>query len=169
MVNIPHLNNRRILDIRGQGKFLFASAIISIIAVGLLLSFIGCENDPVETIQFKPGTYTGTYRIAYHWLTPNEEIKMDTLLFHFVTPKTFRMRFLDDGTDPPFCRANGTFIFDGSYLTIDIPDDSINPYQDICVPEEIPEGIYQYMVDGKTIIFKTADTALNRRIELWVD
>jgi hypothetical protein len=151
------------------GKTLKRIALKLIITVGLLLVSIGCGSDPVETIQFKPGTYTGTYRVAYHWLTPNEEIKMDTLLFYFISPKTFRMRFPDDGTDPPFCRANGTFTFNGISLSIDIPDDSTNPYQDICVLEEIPEGIYQYLVDGKTIIFKTSDTALNRRIELWVE
>jgi hypothetical protein len=135
----------------------------------LLIMPIGCHNDDVERVQFKPGTYTGIYRIAYNYMTPNEVIKIDTLLFYFVAPESFRMRFTDDGSDPFFCRANGTYLFDGSILTIDIPDDSTNPYQDICVPGEEPEGIYQYMVDGKTFIFRTADTVLNRRIELWAE
>jgi hypothetical protein len=135
--------------------------------VASLVIYDGCsKNSTSSTVEFMPGSYKGIYEVIQHWQSPDEFAKVDTMNFYFIQPDTFRM-YLDTAADKGrrFCDViRGKYLFGRDSLQL--LNISINGSQQ-CTPGEDPGAAYQYLVDHGTIIFKTSDTALYRRIELW--
>ncbi|SYZ74225.1 hypothetical protein TRIP_C60495 [Candidatus Zixiibacteriota bacterium] len=132
----------------------------------LVLMSGGCgKNSTSSTVQFMPGTYRGIYEVIKHWQSPDQEMKVDTMNFYFIQPDTFRMYLADDDNYRRFCDViRGKFIFGRDSLKLQ--NITTNTSQQ-CTPGEEPGAEYQYLVDHGIIVFKTSDTALYRRIELW--
>ncbi len=132
----------------------------------LLVTSGGCgKNSTSSPVQFMPGTYKGIYEVIQHWQSPDQLIKIDTMNFYFVEPDTFRMYHNDADQDWLFCDViAGKFLFGRDSLKLQ--NIGLNSSQK-CVIDEKPQAEYLYLVDHGTIVFKTSDTALYRRIELW--
>lgn len=159
MIRIPRLQRGYLFYI------LVVGGLMGLIISGFLI-YSCSKNGTGSTVSFAPGTYKGTYRVTYA-PTTGLEPKVDTMMFTFIRPDTFRMRFSDDDEAHRFCETTrGFYIF--GYDSLKIYDVQINTSQQ-CVWEESPQANYQYLVDHNTIVFKTSMVDdMSRRIDLWV-
>jgi hypothetical protein len=143
---------------------MFILGIPLFLPVAILLILSNCNNNSTGSqVSFHPGTFKGTYKIIQHWQSPNEVLKVDTMMFSFIVPDTFRMRLAPEDQEQRFCEANGKYIFGMDSLKIS----SVTIYPQTCAPEEKPQADFRYYIIGGDIVFKTSDTALYREIVLW--
>ncbi len=121
------------------------------------------KNSTDSQVSFHPGTFKGTYKIIQHWQSPNEVLKVDTMMFYFVVPDTFRMRHATEDLEHKFCEANGKYLYGMDSLKIS----SVTLYPQTCDPGDKPQADFRYYIIGGDIVFRTSDTALYREIVLW--
>lgn len=142
--------------------FILGIPLSLLIAVFLILPNCS-ENGTGNQVSFHPGKYKGTYKIIQHWLSHDEVIKIDTMMFEFVVPDTFRMRLAPEDQGRSFCDANGKYLFGMDSLKVS----SVTLYPQTCDPDEKPQADFRYYIISGDIVFKTSDTALYREMVLW--
>ena len=148
--------------------------LLSIISI-LIFTFaviVSCEKDPITSrIEFKPGTYAGTYQVQISYDPP----KVDTMKFMFYGGGGFYMQkdTVFVGTDTLydrgrlFCNVSGEYNIIGSNdrMRITIPADFY--YGQTCVHEENPSDDYTRSYQDDWIIFTGDDSDFRRKITLW--
>jgi hypothetical protein len=147
-------------------RYTFTLGIPLSLLIAVFLILPNCNKNGTDSqVSFHPGTYKGTYKVIQHWQSPDEVLKVDTMMFYFIAPDTFRMR-LDTLLDQArrFCDASGKFFYGRDSLIIN--NVTINAAQ-LCDPGDKPLADFGYHIIAGDIVFKTSDTAIYREIVLW--